>query len=110
MGTDKKFIALSTLSSTIKLLDNSIGDVVAEYKGHHKSDQYHTSVKFSKDQSYLIQASEDHRITLYDIVSKEELASLKGHLRPVVTLDRHPTEAGKILSGSADGTIKLWAP
>lgn len=54
IGEDKKFLAVSTLSSTLYLYDNSIGDLVSEYKGHHKSDQYHSSVKFSKDQSYLI--------------------------------------------------------
>lgn len=38
IGEDKKFVVLSTLSSTIKLFDLSIGEMVAEYKGHHKSD------------------------------------------------------------------------
>jgi hypothetical protein len=38
LGEDKKFVVLSTLSSKIKLLDNSIGETVAEYSGSHKSD------------------------------------------------------------------------
>jgi WD40 repeat protein len=108
LGEHKKFVVLSTLSSKIKLLDNSIGETVAEYSGSHKSDQYHTAIKFSKDQSYLIQASEDHKVVLYDIVQKTAISTLRGHIRPVVTLDRHPTENGKLASGSADGTIKIW--
>ena len=55
-----------------------------------------------------MQASEDHHVALYDVVSKECIGKLRGHIRPVVTLDRHPTEHGKYVSGSADGTIKIW--
>ena len=83
---------------------------MSEYKGAHKSDQYHTSVKFSKDQTYIMQASEDHKVVFYDLVTKEELLSLRGHIRPVVSLDRHPIIHGRLASGSADGTIKIWGP
>ena len=38
IGEDKKFLAISTLSSVLKLFDLSIGEIVAEYSGHHKSD------------------------------------------------------------------------
>jgi mitogen-activated protein kinase organizer 1 len=38
IGEDKKFIIVSTLSSTIKLVDLSLGEIVSEYKGFHKSD------------------------------------------------------------------------
>jgi WD40 repeat protein len=85
-----------------------MGEVVSEYKGHHKSNKYHSSIKFSKDNTYIIQASEDHRVVLYDLVSKNELLSLRGHTRPVVSLDIHPTEHGRLVSGSADATIKIW--
>ena len=47
---------------------------------------------------------------LYDIISKEEILSLRGHSRPVVSVDRHPTEEGRVISGSADGLIKVWGP
>jgi WD40 repeat protein len=66
-------------------------------------------VKFSKDNSYIIQASEDHKIVLYDIVSKQEIFSLRGHSRPVVSIDIHPSEEGKLISGSADGQINVWS-
>lgn len=38
LGEDKKFAVVSTLNSTIKLIDLTIGDTVCEYKGFHKSD------------------------------------------------------------------------
>ena len=34
--------------------------------------------------------------------------SLGGHVRPVVTLDVHPIDHGKCITGSADGFIKIW--
>ncbi len=54
IGEDKKFIIVSCLNSTLKLLDNALGETIAEYSGAHKSDQYHSSVKFSKDHSYIV--------------------------------------------------------
>ena len=47
-------------------------------------------------------------MVMYDLVSKECLGKLRGHIRPVVTIDRHPMESARIASGSADGTIKIW--
>ena len=47
---------------------------------------------------------------LYDIVSKEEIMSLRGHARPVVSIDTHPVQEGRLVSGSADGWIKVWGP
>lgn len=38
VGRDKKFAVVSTLSSTIKLVDLQTGEIVTEYKGYHKSD------------------------------------------------------------------------
>jgi hypothetical protein len=54
LSEDKKFAVVSCLNSTIKLLDMHIGEVVSEYKGQHKSDKYHSSVKFSKDNTYIL--------------------------------------------------------
>lgn len=45
---------------------------------------------------------------MYDIVTKDKLMSLSGHLRPVISLDRHPTEDARYISGSTDGLIKVW--
>jgi WD40 repeat protein len=103
-------LAISTLTSKSHLFDLSSGELLSDYSGAHKSDQYHSSVKFSPCQSYLIQASEDHTVVLYDIVSKQCLKKLDGHKRPVVTLDRAPVnEGGQVFaSGSADGSINIW--
>ncbi len=108
ISQDKKFGVVSCLNSTIKLVDLGLGELVSEYKGQHKSDQYHSCIRFSKDNSYILQASEDSRVTIYDIVSKEAVVSLRGHTKPVVSIDIHPTDPFKLLSGAADGFIKVW--
>jgi len=54
IGEDKKFLAISCLNSTTKLFDLSIGETITDYKGFHVSDKYHGSVKFSKDNSYIV--------------------------------------------------------
>lgn len=109
MSDDKKFLLVSTLSSKTFLMDNSLGEQLATYTSHHTSTAYHSSCRFSACQSYLAQASEDHNIVLYDIVSKECLGKLRGHIRPVVSVERHPSVKGKWVSGSADGCIKIWS-
>lgn len=108
IGEDKKYVVISCLNSTTKLFDLSLGEIISEYKGYHKSDQYHSAVKFSKDNSYIVQASEDSKIVMYDIVSKDPIMTLSEHRRPVVSIDRHPTTHGRYISGSADGLIKVW--
>ncbi len=109
MSDDKKYLAVSTLSSKTHLMDNSRGEMLATYSGRHTSQSYHSSVRFSHCQTYLAQASEDHNIVLYDLVTKEAMSVLRGHARPVVSLEKHPTAKGRWASGSADGTIKVWS-
>lgn len=38
IGEDKKYLIISCLNSTSKLFDLSLGEVITQYKGHHKSD------------------------------------------------------------------------
>ena len=70
-GLDLNFVALSTLDSSIHLLDISDGQLVSTYKGGHTSLNYHGSVKFTKDGSkYIATGSECGNLFLYDANTK----------------------------------------
>jgi mitogen-activated protein kinase organizer 1 len=77
-----------------------------EYKGH-KNSQYKIVSCFSNDDAYVISGSEDNLVYIWDLVEAKLLAKLKGHIRAVIGVAYHPNES-KLLTSSADGTIKVW--
>ena len=50
---------------------------------------------------------DDNTIRLYDIVTKTEIAVLKGHQERINTITYSP-DSSKLVSGSADNTIRFW--
>ncbi|TNV78881.1 hypothetical protein FGO68_gene7083 [Halteria grandinella] len=107
LSLDRKYALASCLNSQTLLYDLELGEILKTYTGSHKSSEFHGSVLFSHDQSSVIQASEDGRIAVYGVEGglKREL---RGHKRAVVGIDRHPKRGGTVVSGSADGTIRVW--
>ena len=64
------------------------------------------SIVLSLDQRYLITCSDDFSIILWNIATAECCHPLKGHTAPVICLLILPD--GDIVSGSADGTVRIW--
>jgi WD40 repeat protein len=66
------------------------------------------AASFSPDSSLLATAGgHDCAVQLWDLTTGEEQAALKGHAGPVHSGSFRPN--GKVLvSGSADGMVKLW--
>jgi hypothetical protein len=54
LGVDPNFAACSCLDSVVRLIDISDGTLVAEYKGGHKTTQYHGAVRFNNDSKIII--------------------------------------------------------
>ncbi len=50
---------------------------------------------------------DDNTIRLYDILTKTEIAVLKGHQERINTITYSP-DSSKLVSGSADNTIRFW--
>ncbi|MGD1909292.1 MAG: AAA family ATPase [Rivularia sp. (in: cyanobacteria)] len=57
---------------------------------------------------YLISASKDHTIKVWNLQTGEELFTLSGHNDWVLTLAVTP-DSKQIISGSKDKTIKIWS-
>ncbi len=67
---------------------------------------YVTSVAWSPDASTVAAGSMD-RVTLWDLQTGEEKATLTGHSDLVTSVAWSP-DGNTLASGSSDGTVKLW--
>jgi len=104
---DNNCLLLSCLDNAVRLIDRSTGELLNEFKGH-KNTSYKIDSVLTNDDAYVISGSEDNQIYIWDLVEAKNLAKLKGHQKEVCSLAVSPTSEGLLLSGSVDGSIKLW--
>jgi len=66
------------------------------------------SMALSNDKKFLLSASYDKSIGVFDVNAKKLLYTLKGHDGKVNRVIAHPLDAHRIFSSSDDGTIREW--
>jgi WD40 repeat protein len=70
-----------------------------------------TALTFSPDGGWLISASKDHTLSLWQFDGSQfqplPVRILSGHAGPVNSVD-FSTQGGQIVSGSDDGTVRIW--
>jgi len=97
---------LAQLSSSVfaePLNENAKPDLVME-SGHHKPVM---SIAFGPGSQWLVSASQDTTLILWDLVTRRELRTFAGHAGLVEKAD--VTSDGKVLvSAATDGAVKLW--
>ncbi len=67
-----------------------------------------TQVAWNDNGNWLLTASRDQLIKLYDLRTLKEFATMKGHSREVTSLAWHPVYEKLFLSGSYDGMLLYW--
>jgi coatomer subunit beta' len=105
---DTNTFASACLDRTVKMwnLGSSTANFTLEAhesKGVNAIDFYPHS-----DKPHLITTSDDRTVHIYDYTNKALIQSLEGHTSNVSFACYHP-ELPIIISGSEDGTIKLWS-
>lgn len=79
--------------------------------GHERTLQGHASSVYgcaiSRDGRFLISASWDRTLKIWDLASGHYLLTLKGHAAEVTSCVLFPDER-RLLSSSADNTLKVW--
>ncbi|TPX35046.1 hypothetical protein SmJEL517_g02394 [Synchytrium microbalum] len=105
-SNDKNCLLISTLDSTVRLMDKDNGQVLNEYKGHLNK-EYRVTSCLSHTDAYILSGSEDGRIVIWDLVDGSLVRILKGHDR-VVSAIAYAPKMPVAVSGSIDGVVKVW--
>ncbi|MGB3346188.1 MAG: tetratricopeptide repeat protein, partial [Candidatus Humimicrobiia bacterium] len=110
---DGKYVVSGSDDNTLKLWDINTGECLRTFEGHKG---WVNCVVITTDGKYIVSGSNDNTLKLWDINTGECLRTFKGHKGWVKSIDvsklSKPVGRTKkkqyIISGSDDGTIKLW--
>jgi uncharacterized delta-60 repeat protein len=80
---------------------------ILSYIAYYGSKANVTTIAFSLDGSLLAEGNNRNKIKLWDVNSKENIATLKGHSGSINSVAFSP-DGSLLASGSRDGKIKLW--
>lgn len=103
---DSNSFASASLDRTVKVW--TLGSATANFtltaheKGVNAVDYYHGA-----DKPYLVTTSDDKTVRIWDYLSKSCVQTLSGHTSNVSFAVFHPS-LPLIISGSEDGSVKLW--
>jgi len=96
-------VAAGSNDSTVALIDPSTGEIAAVLRGHEDPVG---ALAFMPDGKRLVTGSYDKTVRVWD-EDGEQLAVFQGHDEAVLTVG---CIDGLVVSGAADGTMRLWAP
>ncbi|EPZ34027.1 Glycoside hydrolase, family 37 domain-containing protein [Rozella allomycis CSF55] len=82
------------------------GELLNEYEGHENKTLKIQSVLDNKD-AHVVSGSEDGKIRFWELVNANIVNTLEGHHGVVTSIQYHPKD-DCLISGGADGTVRMW--
>ncbi|TFY61545.1 hypothetical protein EVG20_g7009 [Dentipellis fragilis] len=107
---DESTYLVMTLDGHIRLMDMSSGKLLNDFTGHaHKS--YRCRACFGYGEATVVAGDENGTVWAWDLLDATPLQPNpppRVHYKVITWTEHHPTEAGEMLTASADGTAKVW--
>ncbi|KAH9819190.1 WD40-repeat-containing domain protein [Melampsora americana] len=108
---DSKTMTVSTLNSTIRLIDRERGEMLQKFTGH-RSQSYRSHTSLSFDEAQVLAGDEDGLLWAWDLESGKRNAamSFEAHKKVITWVESDPKHPGQLITASADGLVKIWGP
>ncbi|PPQ93789.1 hypothetical protein CVT25_013498 [Psilocybe cyanescens] len=107
---DNQTYLVATLDNHIRLMDCSTGKMLNDFTGH-VNEAYRCRACFGHAEATVICGDEKGQIWAWDLVDAKIMQPNpppKVHSKLITWTEHHPTEAGEMITASADGTVKVW--
>jgi len=107
---DESTYLVMTLDGHIRLMDAITGKLLNDFSGHSHS-SYRCRACFGHGEASVVAGDENGAIWAWDLLDAKPLnpnPPPKVHHKVVTWTEHHPTEAGELITASADGTVKVW--
>ncbi|KAM9100784.1 WD repeat domain-containing protein 83 [Sarcophilus harrisii] len=102
---DGQCTLISSLDSSLRLLDKDTGELLGEYTGH-KNREYKLDCCLSERDTHVVSASEDGHVYFWDLVEGTLALTLPVSHGVVQSLAFHPTEP--CLLTASEGNVQCW--
>lgn len=102
---DGQCTLVSSLDSTLRLLDKDTGELLGEYTGH-KNQEYKLDCCLSERDTHVVSCSEDGKVYFWDLVEGALALALPVGPGVVQSLSYHPLEP--CLLTAVGGSVHCW--
>lgn len=104
---DRNAVLVSTLDSTIRLVDKSNGQLLQNYRGHSNTN-FRIRSSLGMTDSVVISGSEDGKLYAWDLLEGEVIESFEAHSRKVASAVAWNGAKKEWASAGVDGTVSIW--
>ncbi|KAL8953781.1 MAG: hypothetical protein Q9222_000398 [Ikaeria aurantiellina] len=105
--SDGNAVLVSTLDSSIRLIDKSNGQMLQNYKGHRNED-YRIRSSLGLGDSVVFSGSEDGQLYAWDLLEGSVLETLAAHDGKVASAVTCNSVRKEWVSAGVDGTVIVW--
>ncbi|KAH7885640.1 WD40-repeat-containing domain protein [Phlebopus sp. FC_14] len=109
-SADGTTLLVATLDSHARLFDMATGKLLNSFTGHSHT-SYRCRACFGHEEATVICGDESGCVWAWDLVDATVLQPNpppKVHNKVITWTEHHPSEAGEMITASADGTVKVW--
>ena len=105
---DGNAVLVSTLDSTIRLMDKGNGQLLQSYRGHSNKD-YRVRSCLGMVDSVVVSGSEDGQLYAWDLLEGKVIEKLKAHSGKVASAVAFNGTRREWASAGVDGKNSIWA-